>query len=74
MNSKYIKLFGSEKYYKEKYELRDSCNFVAKDRVSGVLRWLRWLSVRLLVLAQVMISWVMRLSSQLGSVFSEESA
>ena len=40
----------------------------------GALGWFSWLSIQLLVLAQVMISWVMTWSPALGSALSGESA
>ena len=41
----------------------------------GAPGWLSWLvSIRLLVLTQVIISWVMKSSPKLGSVLSTESA
>ena len=33
--------------------------------------WLSWLSIQLLISAQVVISWFMRLSPTLGSVLTE---
>ena len=32
--------------------------YIIEDEMIGTLRWLNWLSIQLLILVQVMISWV----------------
>ena len=63
----YLNMTPTTQASREKTEKLGFTKVVHHKESKGVPGWLSWLSVRPLILAQVMISWFMGLSPALGS-------